>query len=661
MLASMNYLLILDVDDRTDLSRQQYGNDVPRYGIVRTKNKTRRRNHLRFHDPMKFLHMRNIGRTANALFDRAREKLSLSTRFGRRIDGGCGRGGVGGGGMAEGAGEDVADAGSGSSGLVAGPFSYGWKSMPRQVYGDFSTGLSDDGSTIEHPNDVSRHDGGGVGASTHGAVDGGLENERSSPRGTVAYVLAVTSCYGIIGGDVNVDDASYTNNRRPADEKSFRDFAMMLRANVHANSHRNPSSCSAYDYEMHAIVHPRAKKCRPTTSPGHPSSVENSMDDGGGEGTTDVDVYDGYVDRSVVLQNLGYKVSVRDPPITNSSDIVGSEYLRNYLSENVGGQVPDLIRLYAYELEGYDAVAFVDFDTLIIRPVDEVVNLIVDGRRGGRDGDGGGLGGYPEGGDPGREVGIGNEDVDDGNGIDAVFSWEHLPSLDNPEVRSTVINLSFFLIRPSRATFDRLLDLYKNAPFSEERGWGDRVGHGSFPGWMSTQGLLTYYYEEVANAAKVEMNRCSFGNTAEEYNSGNSVIYTAGIRVDCGQTGDGGYVDGSDLGQCRDCSKSKFEDVSVADLSYCRAPWECGAGVGVGEDNDDDSNESTEVEGATSAVSDFLLSSGLCRKYQSYWFSGRLQMEDVHPQLQQGDGTLCIDGRYQPMMLLSPTVEPEQR
>ncbi len=245
-------------------------------------------------------------------------------------------------------------------------------------------------------------------------------------------MIAVTSCYGndgdVVDGtssggddgggggdgpsmDANVDVRSYVVNY-PRDELSFRDFAMMLRANVHANSHRNPSSGSVYDYEMHAIVHPRARRC--------PSEIVAGAE---GDGTTNVD--DGSVDRSVMLQNLGYKVTVRESPVANTTDLVGSEYLRNYLYENVGDQVPDLIRLFAYELEEYDAVAFVDFDTLIVRPVDAMVDLIVDGRKERT----GKPGGSPNGGDLGGEGGVGNEDVDGDNGINAVFSWEHLPSL----------------------------------------------------------------------------------------------------------------------------------------------------------------------------------------------------------------------------------------
>ncbi len=141
-------------------------------------------------------------------------------------------------------------------------------------------------------------------------------------------------------------------------------------------------------------------------------------------------------------------MSVRYPLIMKSSDMVVSDYLRKYLFDNVGDHVPDLIRLHAYTFTEYDAVALVDYDTLIVSPVDKVVDPILESSRrkeeegqGDREyGDSGGGGG-----------GVRDENIDDNNGIGVVFSWEHLPSLVNPQVRVTAINLSFFLIRPSKA------------------------------------------------------------------------------------------------------------------------------------------------------------------------------------------------------------------
>mmetsp|Transcript_31985 Transcript_31985/g.77304 ORF Transcript_31985/g.77304 Transcript_31985/m.77304 type:complete len:188 (+) Transcript_31985:284-847(+) len=177
---------------------------------------------------------------------------------------------------------------------------------------------------------------------------------------------------------------------------------------------------------------------------------------------------------------------------------------------------------------------------------------------------------------------------------------------------------------------------------------------------MTIVGFLTYHYDEVAGGgSRVEMNRCSFGNTGEGYgslpvvsmdggtdgkdgnadtsghngnddNNNNLILITNIGKVECNGRS---VTMGND--QCADCSASKIEDVTVADLSYCRAPWQC--------DREED-------------VPDKLSLSELCRKFQQRWFAGRLQMEDVHPQLRRGDGTLCADGRYRPMELSKPSV-----
>jgi hypothetical protein len=315
---------------------------------------------------------------------------------------------------------------------------------------------------------------------------------------------------------------------------------------------------------MHAIIHPQAKRCSGT-------------------------------DRSVVLQNLGYHVSVQSSPVDiyrlNGFDDAAKEILEEVNDES--DLLADLARLHAYQLEEYDAVVMVDFDTLVLGNVDEELDLIVDDK---------------------NDVASGGS-----SSVDAVFSWEHVPLMKHPEAKASVINLSFFVLRPSKEVYKLLVATLKKAPFSAKKGWGS-TGRGPFPGWMTTQGFLTYFYDEVRNGAKVEMNQCSFGNTAEP---SSSMLITNGGPVDCDSSPDSSN-------QCNDCSKSTLDEVRVADLSYCLAPWECG--------------------GETASAADNLMS-GLCRQYSKKWFGGRLQMEDVHPQLQKTIGKLCIDGQYQPMVV----------
>jgi len=533
---------------------------------------------LRVRDPLQFLHQ-DI--SPNELFELAMTKFRASARFG-----------------------------SGSSGnRGGGPFDYGWKSMPRQIFNSFASGYSDDTKTIMHKNTEamdSRNRNNAADLATHDF--GKRELHRPPPKGTVAYVLAVTTCYDESQKDKVAAHFFPHSANAPKNEAEFRDFALMLRSTIHAHSYRNPASNSQYDYKMHAIIHPMAKKCLASDKL-HTLRAEN-----GG----DLDDYNDIVDRSVLLQNLGYHVTVENSPVAKSQ-VRGSPTLKEALQKNEqsgGEKVIDLIRLHAYTLEEYDAVIMVDYDTLLLGPVDKAVDLIVD------------------------------SNVDDGinAAVNAVFSWEYLPSLANPQYRASVINLSFFLLRPSKKTFDDLVERYLTGPFAKGKGWG-KMGRGSFPGWMTTQGFLTYYYDEVANWAKVEMNRCAFGNSGQDYNGDNSILITNGGNVKCGE--------GNENSECNECSQSTLLEVSVADLSYCRAPWVCGNDDA---DGGDDENNDDDATGAAAAVSTADKFSGLCPKFQNAWFSGRLQMEDVHPQLQKGSGALCIEGRYQPMMLLKPAV-----
>ena len=572
MLASLNYFIAMEIGPKSgietsqsrlqQLKPQQHNNIVEGGGA--SPNQIPR---LRVRSPFDLLH-HDI--KANWLFEKATTKLRQSTKFG-----------------------DTYDPNSLDGQLKGGPFAYGWKSMPRQIFNDFPTGLSDDTQTIGHPNEVKKNQMGSKVSSALDALTGRddadmkpLHQSRKGDelggklpaKGTVAYVLPVTTCYppsSSFSSSSKVNNSHPYSPNQPRNEATFRDFAIMLRAMIHAHSYSNPASGSMYDYKMHAIIHPNAKKCRSD------ESDSNSI----------------AVDRSVMLQNLGYHVSIEESPISASS-IEGSEYLQKFFTEygkdSIEDPSVDLIRLHAYELEGYVAAVLVDYDTLVLGAADEVFDLITDNNNNG-----------------------GNSD--NGNtSIDAVFSWEHVPSLINPQARASVVNLSFLVIRPSKETYAKIITTYETSPFVAGKGWGT-IGRGSFPGWMTTQGFLTYFYDEVANGYKVEMNRCSFGNTGEYYSSQLSLI-TNGGKLECSSS------EGPSSTQCNDCSHSKLDDVFVADLSYCLAPWECGGG---------DAAAST-----------------LCRKFHKQWFGGRLQMEDVHPQIQKGTGKLCIDGQYQPMTVV---------
>ena len=534
--------------------------------------------HLRVHDPLRFLHTSR--ERSGGLLRAARKKMSLSRRFG----------------SADGDGKE------GAAGDP--PFQYGWRSMPRQILNDFPSGLSDDASTIPHAS----------AAADGRRGDSGPDAARPPPRGRVGYVLPVTSCYP--GRDASGAPTGHPN--QPRDEPSFRDFAIMLRSMIHASSYRNPASGSAYDYRAVAVVHPRAKKCR--------------LKDG-----------DEVVDRALLLQNLGYEVLVKEAPEFELGG-PGAEALRARLDADKRAEA-GLAALHAYQLTKFDAVALVDYGTLVLGPVDGAADLIAGsgggttdagGRRltqadgGGTDGTGrrrrlvsmeDALVGLQSAGDASASPQEPSAPDEDGL-INAVFSWERLPSKSDPSADVSVVNTSFLLLRPSLYTYAKVVGSLGTAPFTEARGWGS-TGRGVYDGWTSARGFLTYYYDEVENVNKVELGRCSYGSAGVPPRAAATALITSGGRVDCAA----GPGPGGSAGACDDsCGPSP--DVRVADLGPCRAPWEC-------------SEDGRAEEG------------GACPAFRRGWFAGRLQMEDVHPQLDRGEGKLCVDGRYLPMSLVA--------
>ena len=257
LLASLNYFIEID-DGRSHLL---HGSIVEGGGISTDRIPTM---HLK--KPFQYLHSDKGG---SKLFEKAKSKLKQSSQ-------------------------------------PPGPFTYGWKSMPHQIFFDSSN--LDEEDQIE------------------GSIEEALDVKVFPPKGTVAYVLPVTTCYNMIDETAGLQNLYPDSPNQPIDEDSFRDYALMLRAMVHAHSYQNPASGSMYDYKMHALIHPSAQTC--TDEKGNTA------------------------DRSEVLNTLGYEVSVLRSQL--KPDNISSEPLKKYYTE-MGGEnwdhLSDLIRLNAYELE----------------------------------------------------------------------------------------------------------------------------------------------------------------------------------------------------------------------------------------------------------------------------------------------------------------------
>ena len=140
-------------------------------------------------------------------------------------------------------------------------------------------------------------------------------SQRPKDKITIAYAVSVTNC--------------------PSDELyKIQDGAAVLHQSIRLSS-RN----SRYDYHMIAFVHPSAEECVP------------------------------------VLKALGYEVQIRPTPF-NDTDIQNPELIRSQESSCCG--TSEYLKLYSYVLIEFPVVVHLDLDCLVLRPLDDIFDLMLD-------------------------------------------------------------------------------------------------------------------------------------------------------------------------------------------------------------------------------------------------------------------------------------------
>jgi hypothetical protein len=164
-------------------------------------------------------------------------------------------------------------------------------------------------------------------------------------------------------------------------------------------------------------------------------------------------------------------------------------------------------------------------------------------------------------------------------------------------------NMGLFLLKPSFASFNELVEMYKATNYDPTLGWNSQ-GVAGFDGSMGASGLLTHYYR---SKAFIELDKCVYNNDASSPHSD-----------------DDGFCRNGDA-HCDDCrftvtnkiGAGRFED------SVCGKPWECSW---------DDSWDAGTKQ--------------ICREYHRQWFANRLRFEEefwVGAPQQRRNGTLHTD------------------
>jgi hypothetical protein len=318
----------------------------------------------------------------------------------------------------------------------------------------------------------------------------------------------------------------------------------VLKHSIHLSSIRNPRSDSHYDYHVYAFVHPEASLC------------------------------------SLPLQQLGYDVQARDTPVNVSHINKNStRFVQRLTNPNSGCCAEkEFLKLYAYTLTDYPVVVHLDIDTVILKPLDALFDVMLLPPNATkylprsaamwsttttnlsnatvvthpinsfftRD--------YNMAPAPGRRAGSGS-----------TTTTTTTTTRMNEVVHRVGMQGGFWVVRPDDRVFDEYCRVILDGSFVPGEGWGDaRRRYGAYFGAAQIQGLVPYFYGHFHPDTYVELNRCHYNQMVD-----------SPFVVHDKKTGQKVCTTGEET--CQDCRQTDVGDIYSAHFTICQKPWKCPA------------------------------------------------------------------------------------
>jgi hypothetical protein len=257
------------------------------------------------------------------------------------------------------------------------------------------------------------------------------------PTATIAYAITVSGC-----PKNNGDSGDFG--------AGIKDGAAILKHSIHLNSFRNyPQSQSLYDYKMYALVHLEAESCaRPALEP------------------------------------LGYEVLLRDVPVPLAE--IEGQYLKEKVPSNGCCGEKEFVKLHAYTLIQHPVVVHLDLDTLVLKPMDRLYDVMINGAP--KDGSNGGV-----------DVAFGDPLIPfpatDANQINAFFTRDY--NMAHLGMKHAGVQGGFLVLRPSLDVYNEFVSIIRKGDFRSNGGWGG-MGFGPFYG-VSAFSLVPISYSNYDN------------------------------------------------------------------------------------------------------------------------------------------------------------------
>ena len=303
------------------------------------------------------------------------------------------------------------------------------------------------------------------------------------------------------------------------------------------------SQSSKYGYQFYAFLHPDGQACAP------------------------------------LLSHLGYEVQIRPSPV-NLTDIRNRQLQKATKNSCCG--IKEMMKLYSYMLPGHPVVVHLDLDTIVLKPLDDLFDLMLQNESFNRS----------------RIPAMWKEPDEFPSQVDFLFTRDY-NMVDPPRRQPYQIGVQggFLIIRPNETDFRRLIEIILDGGnYDIHEGWGGtELGFGGYYGAATVQGLLSYYFGHIDKHRSVELNRCYYNNMVDDpMDTEVAIVQNKTKRCRTLQEA------------CQDCRKMKVEDIYTAHFTICGKPWWC-----------DLSPRTVEKEVF-----------GLCPKLHREWHRVRLSLED---------------------------------
>jgi len=300
-------------------------------------------------------------------------------------------------------------------------------------------------------------------------------------KSIIAYAISITSC--------------------PVNKTTVFDGPAILGHSIHQNSIQHNGSRSKYDYSLYAFVHPQAVEC------------------------------------SHGLELLGYEILVRDIPFDIGK--IQSESYKQEIELNGCCGSSEFLKLWAYTLTNHDIVVHTDTDVMVLQPMDNLFDAMLD--------ESGNLSTYSiptMGGKPLPPK------------IDFVFTRDYLQgSRMTKDAKKFGVQGGFYVVRPNREVFHDLNKEILKGNYERGSGWGKKK-YGGFWGSAQIQGFLSYFYGEIQPQNTVELNRCIYNTMVDDPPMNNGKCRT-----------------GEET--CEDCRETPLSDMITVHMTTCWKPWHC--------------------------------------------------------------------------------------